>query len=170
MDIKKIRETEKSRRLDALITEIYGIKNAKHTPGIINDLEMALKDLEKYRFYLGRNGQDVILVPDNNPQKVMVSFDNDSDTVKKEAAFDGYNAYAVLSIYIGIGPSEPASPAFMRLKYPQLVVNGIDSDADIDADEIYFDDIADRLLRILKYQFCRLIAETEDPFTAVVSF
>ena len=170
MDIKKIRETEKSRRLDALITEIYGIKNAENTPGIINDLEMALKDLKKYRFCLSRNGQDVILIPDDSPQKVTVSFDNDSDTVKKETAFDGYNAYAVLSNYIGIGPSEPASPAFMRLKYPRLVVNGIDLDADIDTAEIYFDGIADRLLRILKYQFCRLIAETEDPYIAVASF
>lgn len=162
MDIKKIRETEKSRRLDALITEIYGVKNAEHTPGIVNDLEMALKDLKRYRFYLGRNGQDVILVPDDSPQKVTVSFDDDNDTVKKETAFDGYNAYAVLSNYIGIGPSEPASPAFMRQKYPHLVVSSVDLDVDVDSAEVYFDDIADKLLRVLKYQFCRLIAEINE--------
>lgn len=144
---QNIRNAEHSRRFTLLLEELFG-PGAGDRSGLVNQMQMALRNLRSFRLSVSRGYHMTIMPPDDSKKpirKVIITENEHSGAIKREYATDVY-AYDFLRDYLGLGGEEPYSVARMQEAYPDITREGGQ------ADEDWYDALAREIIKGAKRQ------------------
>lgn len=156
MNIQKIRKADKSQRLTVLVDELYVTDASATCPGLVLSVEMMLREMQKYHFYVDTKSHTVVLSDDDGSGKNKVVISEKDGVVEKTPRHNTYNAYEFLEFYLGLGANPPCNFSAVRFRFPLLLPINVTTGYASASEIFWYDFITERLLNAFKYQVSTL--------------
>ena len=127
MDISIIQQVRKADQPSRFTTLVKGMcEDDVDDDGIhVIAVERIMHQMESVRFSVGSGHHLTLLPASSKTQKktIVISEDENGKVIKRKKQEQGYSVYEFLKDYLGLGHSDPLSPAAMLDKYPELKLN-----------------------------------------------